>query len=63
MRLPCSTRPFDCVDSRIDILLTFSSEETVVEVQPSDDSTDIERTADGIQLVVRSGNLGACINT
>lgn len=33
-------------------------QEAVVEVQPTDLSTNVEGTTDGIQLVVGSGNLG-----
>lgn len=45
----------------VTILLTFSSEETVIEVQPANDSANIERATDRVQLVVRSRNLGAYV--
>ncbi len=37
----------------------LSSKEAVVVVQPTDLGTDVERTPDGIELVVRPGNLRA----
>jgi hypothetical protein len=50
-----------CLDNEfvIIVLLTLSGEETIIEVQPADDSANIEGATDRIQLVVRSRNLGA----
>jgi hypothetical protein len=39
----------------------FSSKPAIIEVEPSDDSSDVESTPDRIKLVVSSGNLGACM--
>jgi hypothetical protein len=40
--------------------LTFSSQEAVVEIEPTNDRTNIESAANGIELVIGSENLSAC---
>ena len=38
--------------------LTFSSQEAVVEIEPTNDRPNIESAANGIELVIGSENLG-----
>jgi hypothetical protein len=40
----------------------FSSKETVVKVKPTNDSANVERASDRVELVVSSGNLGTVRN-
>jgi hypothetical protein len=47
---------------RVDILDdgTLCSQETVVEIEPANDGANVERAADGIELVGSSGDLRTC---
>jgi hypothetical protein len=38
--------------------LAFCGQKAVIEVKPSDDSTNVECSTDGIELIIRSGDAG-----
>ena len=45
---------------RISEILTFCSEEAVIEIEPADNGTDVECSTNGVKLVVRPWDFRTC---